>query len=53
MKKSQIPGVIVHKSMRDAMTAVHSELERQHNTTLSREKAKAKKAKAAAKKPPG
>ena len=53
MKKNQIPGVTVHKSMHDAMTAVRAELEQQHQKTLSREKAKAKKAKATAPKPPG
>lgn len=53
MKKGQFPGVTVHKSIKDALTSIGSEMERQHFETVNREKAKAIKAKKASKAPPG
>lgn len=53
MKRGRFPGVTVHKSIKDALTAIGAEMEQQHFATVSREKAKAAKAKKAAKAPSG
>lgn len=53
MKKSQLPGVTVHKSIGDALAAVKGEMERLHFDVVNREKAKALKAKKAGTKTPG
>lgn len=53
MKRGQFPGVTVHKSIKDALSAIGSEMEKQHFQFVNREKAKAIKARKASKAPPG
>jgi hypothetical protein len=53
MKKSQLPGTTSHKSLRDALSSIQSEMEKQHFATVNREKVKAAKAKAASIRRPG
>lgn len=53
MKKSELPGVKVHKSLSAAISSVTAEMEKQHFATVNREKAKAVKAKKASPPPPG
>jgi hypothetical protein len=53
MKKSQLPGVTVRKSIRDALAAVKTEMERMHFDVVNREKAKALAVKKAGPKTPG
>lgn len=53
MKKSELPGVTVRKSIKDALAAVRSEMEKQHFEVVNREKTAATKARKARSKPPG
>lgn len=53
MKRSELPGVTVRKSIRDALNAVKGEMEKQHFAVVNQQKARDLKAKKAGNKAPG